>query len=149
MEPKTNRGPALVLVSLLVILAAIVLVFLFLNRGSEPTGPVETDDQAVVEDRGQPSEEMSSFYDATEGRWVLLDTVTPVLREQKYVSSDRELEQYTLFRVPAGGEVRIIEADGRWKKVEVLRGSEVAGTGWIDADGVKEAKRVSEREIPE
>jgi hypothetical protein len=149
LEPKANKGPVLIIISLLVILAAIVLVFLILVGGDEQTQPVDEGSQPAVEDRGQFQEGMSPFYDAGEGRWILLDTVTHVLREQKYVSSDREREEYTLFKVPAGGEVRIIEAQGRWKKVEVRKGSEVLGTGWIDADGVKEVRKVPEREIPQ
>ena len=70
------------------------------------------------------------------------DPVSYVLKERKYVSSARERDSYLVRAVPAGGVLRIINADGRWKQVEVIEDGKVAATGWIDAHVIKKASKM-------
>ncbi|HPJ72263.1 MAG TPA: hypothetical protein PK636_06245, partial [bacterium] len=66
------------------------------------------------------------------GLWKL-ETPLPILREQKYVSSERELADYLVYEGLPGETVVVIEAEGRWKRVEVREGNRPGSAGWADA----------------
>jgi len=85
-----------------------------------------------------------AFYHAGDGTWTMQDPMCYVLKSQKFVSSDRERDEYLVRAVPAGGVLRIIRGEGRWKQVEVLENGKVVATGWIDAHFVKKADRQDE-----
>lgn|GEM_PF-2928980 len=150
MEIKRHKWRAVFLVVFLVLIIIVVMVYLFLMEGkNKETDPQAQEPVADHSDRGIPQDTFSPFYYAEDGKWVLQQSVTHVLREQKYVSSKSELDQYTVARVPAGGIIRILEADGRWKRVEVLKGEQAIAVGWIDAHPIREVRKVPDREIPE
>ena len=70
------------------------------------------------------------------------DPASYVLKSQKYVSSDTERDAYLVRAVPAGGMLRIVKAEGRWKQVEVIENGKAVATGWIDAHFTKSVEKV-------
>jgi hypothetical protein len=127
-----NKNRVFWLTVIAVLLFAVFVIILFFN----PFGQ-----KIEIEGKNQ---DFSSFYYAEDGIWILLDPVTYVLKEQKYVSSDSERDAYTVREVHSGGKVKIIQSEGRWKKVEVLENGKSSAEGWIDAHFVKKAEKQTE-----
>jgi len=73
------------------------------------------------------------FYHARDGIWRLESTVH-LLRERKFVSSQRELRDYLVYEANPGETVRLKQAAGRWKLLEVLDGENAGVAGWADVD---------------
>jgi len=73
------------------------------------------------------------FYHAKEGVWEM-ETTIHLLKSRKFVSSDTELKAYLVYMAKPGETVRISEASGRWKKLDVIEEGEVIASGWADAE---------------
>jgi hypothetical protein len=73
------------------------------------------------------------FYHAKEGVWKM-ETTIHLLKSRKFVSSEAELQEYLIYTAKAGETVRISEAMGRWKKLDVIKDGKIKATGWADAE---------------
>ncbi len=134
-ENKNKPWGIFVFIFLFIILIA--LVFFFLVKKSEDKKGNDEREVAVKEVAGERQHGWTPFYHADSDTWKMLDSASYVLKEKKYVSSDTERDAYLVYKVESGGILRIIQADGRWKEVEVLVEDKVVATGWIDAHNVK------------
>jgi hypothetical protein len=137
MENKNKKRNSMLLIFtlLFIVILVIILVFFFSSQNDEKN-------TVVKEVKGERHKGWSDFYYADNGTWKMLDPASYVLREQKYVSSDRERDEYLVRRVPAGGILRITQAWGRWKHVEVLENGNVTAEGWIDAHFIKDVEKL-------
>ena len=142
MDRKKNIIVLVVLLLLLLILAAIPLAVYFMTRHEEPLPPVGN---AQKTNGGGGRYTFTKFYHAGEGKWIINDPETPVLRTQKYVSSRAEMLEYKVKLLEPGSQVQIIQAAGRWKLVEVIEDGKVVATGWIDAHMVKKVHRAKDK----
>lgn len=128
----------------LIFFLIVAIIFLFFLKDE----PAETEDREVKEISGEVHHGWTPFYYANSGKWKMLDPVSYVLKEQKFVSSDTEREHYLVKKVEAGGILRILSGNGRWKNVEVLEGEDVIAAGWIDAHNIKNVEELIS-EVPE
>jgi len=135
-EDKKKRSPWILILMLLLVVALAFVLFNIFSGDGEESGVKA---QAV---KGERHHGWTPFYFAKDGTWKMLDAASYVLKEQKYVSSDRERDEYLVRKVDSGGILRIIKAAGRWKQVEVLENGNVVATGWIDADATRKVEKV-------
>ena len=119
-----------------ILIAAVIFLFFLEDK------PAETKDKAVRKVAGKAQQKLTKFYYANGGTWKMLDPVSYVLKEKKFVSSDAERESYLAKKVEAGGILRILSGNGRWKEVHVLRDGTVIASGWIDAHNIKKVEEV-------
>lgn len=135
-ESEKKRRLIVLAVMVLLLILAVVLYFIF-KTGAEP---IET---PIRENAGEMHHGWTPFYHAVEGEWRMLDAACFVLGERKFVSSERERDEYLVYRVETGGILRIMEARGRWKEVEVLdENGQIKARGWIDADPIRKVERL-------
>lgn len=138
MEEKKKRF-GLLLLLLFIVVVTLLLIFLLIL----PNGNGKSSDKADLKQvEGERHQGWTPFYFADEGTWKMLDPESYVLREMKFVSSETEREAYTVRKVESGGFLRIIQARGRWKQVEVLEEGEVVASGWIDAHNIKKVEKI-------
>jgi hypothetical protein len=143
MTNDRQRRHGILFALLIIIVAAVVVLTFLIPQKSEKT-PV----QMTAEDAaGERHQGWTPFYHADSGLWRMLDPESYVLREKKFVSSDREREEYLVRMVPADGVLRILEAQGRWKHVEVLENGEATARGWIDADPIRRVEKLEDLPI--
>ena len=140
MKTDRRKHPGILLALFITIVAAVVVFLLLKPQGAEepPAG------EPVEETAGELHHDWTPFYHADGGLWRMLDPESYVLREQKYVSSEREREAYLVCMVPEGGVLRILKAQGRWKEVEVLENGEAVARGWIDADPIRRVEKLED-----
>ncbi len=136
-----NKNRVFWLTVILVILFAVFVIILFFHPFSQKID-MERQEPNLIE--GQEDSGFSSFYYAEDGIWTLHDPVAYVLKEKKYTSSDTEREAYTVREVHSGETVKIIQSEGRWKKVKVMEDGKFSAVGWIDAHFVKKAEKQTE-----
>lgn len=136
------NGRALIGAALGLLLLAGLLGFFFFERRNRSATPQSIGQSQPAETMGTPHHGWTPFYFAESGTWRILDVPAYVLRERKFTSSDRERDEYTVKRVNPGGIVRTVESHGRWKRVEVLEGTSVVATGWIDAHFVENVEAI-------
>lgn len=136
-----NKNRVFWLTVIAVLLFAVFVIILFFHPFGQK---IQINNNISDQINGNEDQGFSSFYYAENGTWMLLDPVTYVLKEQKYVSSDSERDAYTVREVHSGGKVKIIQSEGRWKKVEVLENGKSSAEGWIDAHFVKKAEKQTE-----
>jgi hypothetical protein len=118
-----RRGLAIAIVIVLLIAAVIALRGLFSgNPQDADVAPV--DGEVTVAD---------DFYHALDGTWKM-ETTIHLLKEQKYVSSDDELKYFLVYTANPGEIVRISQAEGRWKFLDVMQDGKVKASGWADAE---------------
>lgn len=134
-EKKKRNFMILIFTLLIIIILVIVLVLFLTNQKDEKN-------TTVKEVKGERHKGWSDFYYADKGTWKMLDPASYVLKERKFVSSDRERDEYLVRKVPAGGILRITQAMGRWKHVEVLEDGNVTAEGWIDAHVIKDVEKL-------
>jgi hypothetical protein len=139
MKKKKDKSKQRLLILMAVLLVCILgglLILHFENNGDpERTG--------LQQEKGERHQGWTPFYHASGGSWQMLDEASYVLREQKFVSSDSERYDYLVKKVLAGGVLKIIEARGRWKKVQVIENEEIVATGWIDAHNIKKVEKIN------
>lgn len=134
-ESKRRNSMHLVFTILFIIILVIILVFFFSIKNDEKT-------TTVTEIKGEKQKGWSDFYYADNGTWKMLDPASYILKEQKFVSSDRERDEYLVRKVSADGILRITRAEGRWKHVEVLENGNVTAEGWIDAHFIEKVEKL-------
>lgn len=122
-ESKSNKKLAVIIIILLLLSAVVAVVFLFF---------IKKDDSSIASNNGDRVE-IDDFYHAENGTWKM-ETTIHLLKSQKFVSSKTELKEYLIYTANPGEIVRISQASGRWKKLEVLKNGKVAATGWADAE---------------
>lgn len=138
-----KRGRLIVIgIAALLLLLLILVYFFFLQKPKMPDDPV------VLKQDGELHHGWSAFYHASDGVWRMLDDECHVLKEQKFVSSEWELNDYLVARVKSGGVLRIVAAEGRWKEVEVIEEDQVLVRGWIDADPIRRVLRLDDAPNP-
>jgi flagellin-like protein len=118
-----NRALAAIIGAVLLIAAAIVLCALFSGR-TQDVDAAPGDGEVVA---------LDDFYHAEDGTWKM-ETTIHLLKEQKYVSSDVELGHFLVYTASPGEVVRISQAEGRWKLLEVMEGGKAKASGWADAE---------------
>jgi len=133
-----------ILIALFIIIVAVGIFMVLLKPRKAEKAEVEL---TAEETAGEVHHGWTPFYHADSGLWKMLDPESYVLREQKYVSSDREREEYLVHMVPAGGVLRILQAKGRWKEVEVLENGEAVARGWIDADPIRRVEKLEDAPV--
>ncbi len=136
-----NKNRVFWLTVIVILLFAVLVIILFFHPFGQKID-MERQEPNLIE--GQEDSGFSSFYYAEAGIWTLRDPVTHVLKERKFVSSDTERDTYTVREVHSGGTVKIVQSEGRWKKVEVLENGKSSAEGWIDAHFVKKAEKQTE-----
>lgn len=131
---------------MVLLLGALVMVGLltYVLFRTEQTKPVPVTQTAVTEQAGEAQNGWTPFYHAKAGTWKILDEAAYVLKEQKFTSSDAERDAYSVYKLESGGVVRMMEARGRWKMVDVLVDGKVVASGWIDAHFIKAVEQVRE-----
>ena len=136
----------LLLLLLFLIIAVVILAFLFWPKPKD-NGPQNTDRQPVSDTRqaGGDRFEHSDFYHATDGAWIISDDGILVLKERKFISKS-EIDRYAVHKITPLDRVRIIESSQRWKKSQVVRDGKIIAEGWIDANFVRNVKRVESGE---
>ncbi|MBN1943883.1 MAG: hypothetical protein JW849_11370 [Phycisphaerae bacterium] len=147
-KDKDRRRVLLLLLLLLLLLIVAVAAYVLLKYPFE-TGPVDRQEPALNEPSGERFE-FSAFYHSGDGTWVIRDEGILVLKERKFISAS-EKDAYTVHEVQPGQRVNILEADQRWKRVEVFPetgGEEPIAAGWIDAHHVRNADRVEPAAAP-
>ncbi len=140
-ENDDHRRQILIGVALVALLLVFVVAALLWPRQFAGRNRHEGGERAA--DEGGGRFERPAFYHADSGTWLMLDPVTDVLRERKYVSGAAERERYLVREVPAKGQLRIVEARQRWKRVEVLEKGVAVATGWVDAEHTRKARLVA------
>lgn len=137
-----NKNRVFWLTVILVILFAVFVIILFFHPFGQK---IEMNRNALEQSDGNENRGFSSFYYAEDGIWTLHDPVAYVLKEKKYASSDTEREAYTIREVHSGETVKIIQSEGRWKKVKVMEDGKFSAVGWIDAHFVKKAEEKTDK----
>ena len=132
-----KRRKTLIILLLLILLIGLVTVLLFLF-GVLPTRG--TRDGQVEQVEGTRFQGFDDFYEAPDGLW-RTETTFHLLKTQKYVSSEMELEHFLVYKAEPGEIVRVKQDDARWKLVEVISNDTVLATGWVDADKLR-AERI-------
>ena len=132
-ERKSGSRLARIIVLLLLLGAIIAVLYFFVikkqdNQSTAPKGAIT---------------EVDDFYHAKDGTWKM-ETTIHLLKEKKFVSGDAELKSYLVHTAKPGDIVRISQAAGRWKKLEVLKDDKVIATGWADAEDGQAELQISE-----
>lgn len=125
-ERKGRKKIAILIIIVLLLDALIAVIFIayLINQQNAERN------QANIKGK---IEEIDDFYHAENGTWKM-ETTIHLLKSQKYVSSDTELKEYLVYTAKPGEIVRISQAAGRWKKLEVLKDGKITATGWADAE---------------
>jgi hypothetical protein len=140
-EQERRRRPlALIVIVVLILLAAIAVLVWALTGDERKVEPPMPDGVSSDESTEGERFEYPAFYHAEAGEWIINEPQAGVLREQKYVSGPRELEEYAVVILGPGSRVRIVEADQRWKLVEVIEDGNAIATGWIDASPIRKVR---------
>ena len=125
-KSKAGKKVAIIIIILLFIAAIIVVIYLFMIKKEDIEVTPSGSEIAVIDD----------FYHAKDGRWKI-ETTIHLLKEKKFVSSDTELKNYLVYTAKPGKIVRIAQAAGRWKYLEVEKDGKVIASGWADAEDGK------------
>ncbi len=124
-QQKSRRRYVIIIIFICIAIFIAVLYFLFF-RG-ERNSTAESPSKIV---------KIDDFYYAQNGEWVMESRIH-LLKEKKYVSNDTELKKYLVYTVEPGEKVRITQAAGRWKHLEVIKEGKAIATGWADAEDAK------------
>ena len=134
MEKRTSNNRTIAIIILLFIIVIPSIYFIFFNEKSDnPTSA------KVEEQTGKRFEGYDDFYHATGGKWNL-ETTVYLLKEQKFVGSENELQKFLIYQAEPGETVRMKESKGRWKFLEVIKNDSVVAKGWADVDKCKAEK---------
>jgi len=128
---QKKRSKCVLIILFLCIIMFITIFSFFFFRGEHHN----------TKDSPAKSVRIDDFYYAQDGEWVM-ETKIHLLKEKKYVSSVAELKKYLIYTAEPGEKVRISQAAGRWKHLEVIKDSKTIATGWVDAEDTK-AERCS------
>jgi hypothetical protein len=147
-EKEKNHRKWILLLLLLLLLIVAVVTYVFLTYPLDETDQADVQNQVLTQPSGERFE-FSAFYHSGDGTWIIRDEGILVLKERKFISAS-EKDAYTVHEVEPGQKVKILEADQRWKRVEVLpdAGGKPVATGWIDAHHVRNAGRVETTTAP-
>jgi len=145
-DQDDRRKRWLLLLLLLLIIAMAILVFL-LWREPRDNDPQNADRQSVTDTRPADGDrfEHSDFYHATDGEWIISDDEILVLKERKFISKS-EIDRYAVHKITSRDHVRIVQSSHRWKKCRVVVDGKIIAEGWIDANFVRNVKRVENSE---
>ena len=124
---KGSKGGKRALVAIIVIVLLIAAVIALRGLFS---GKMQDADVAPIDGEVTVADD---FYHALDGTWKM-ETTIHLLKEQKYVSSDVELEYFLVYTANPGEMVRISQAEGRWKFLDVMQDGKVKASGWADAE---------------
>jgi hypothetical protein len=128
----------ILLVADLVVLAVILF---FALRSCEEEKKNDLPSPAEVQEPAGERFAYSAFYHADDGAWRLCDENLLVLKEQKFIT-ESERDAYLVHEITPADVVRILEAQQRWKRVEILRDGKVIATGWLDANFTHDVERL-------
>jgi len=134
-NPKSRRKMSRTLL-LFLFLIIIIIVFVFFLKN--PSQGSFSDEPKASKSSGERFE-FDDFYHAKDGVWQLESTLH-LLKEQKFVSGESELKEYLVYTANSNDTIRIKEASGRWKLIEVVENNSPKAIGWVDANR-KNAKR--------
>jgi len=119
-----NRSIGIIII-LLLFSIIIVLLYLFLAKSKKEDKQVSTSAESI--------RQIDDFYYAVDGTWKM-ETTIHILKSQKFISSNAELKDYLVYTATPEEIVRITQASGRWKKLEVFKNEKLIATGWADAE---------------
>jgi|GEM_PF-4809282 len=145
---RNDRENLLMLLILLLLIVAGMTAALFLWPKSANDHRHDIAQKSGSETRTAESGqrfEYSDFYHATEGTWIISDDGILVLKERKFIT-ESEIDRYSVHKITGQDRVRIVQSSRRWKKCEVARDGKTIAEGWIDANFVRNVKRVETNE---
>ena len=145
-EDDRGKRWLLLVLLLLIIVGAIVAFFLWPGPGDDNREDVARQSGSETHPAGGGEKfAYSDFYHATDGTWIISDDGILVLKERKFIT-ESEIDRYSVHKIAGLDRVRIVQSSQRWKKCQVIRDGKTIAEGWIDANFVRNVKRVESDE---